>query len=72
MEHLKNILTGVGNVLAAFGTAPSYRYPEVGDRLRDAQQISGDWVRVGTAMNTTLTKEKSIQDGSVNDCAGTR
>jgi len=63
MQHLKNILFGVGDVLAAFGTAPSYRYPQPGDRRKDAAKISGDWRTVGQDMRKSIKRDK---DGAVN------
>jgi hypothetical protein len=47
VEHLKNILAGVGDVLLAFGTAPQYRYPTVGERAKDVDQLNGDFSVVG-------------------------
>ncbi|OAK66916.1 hypothetical protein A3K87_05060 [Variovorax paradoxus] len=65
MQHLINILAGVGDVLAAFGTAPSYQYPKVGDRSRDVKKIGGDWQTVGRDMKKALDKEQRDKDGKV-------
>jgi hypothetical protein len=72
MEHLKNFLIGVGDVLTAFGTAPSYRYPQPGDRLKDAQRIGGDWKTVGKDMKKTIDREKRERHGAINHGAAQR
>ncbi|WP_143694857.1 hypothetical protein [Variovorax sp. JS1663] len=66
MEHLKNFLMGVGDVLSAFGTAPQYRYPKPGDRRLDAERIAGDWRLVGKDMEKTIEREKRERSGAIN------
>jgi hypothetical protein len=50
MDHFRNFLSGVGQVLAAFGAAPAYRYPTAGDHARDLELIGGDMGAVGRDM----------------------
>ena len=65
MEHLRNILVGVGEVLSVFGTAPQYKVPKMGDRRVDAQRIGSDWRKVGAYMAKALERE---QHGASDNC----
>jgi hypothetical protein len=68
MEHLRNLIIGVGDVLSAFGTAPEYRYPSPGDRIADTRNIVGDIKRVGVDMKKAATKAlREDQRGKVDD-----
>ncbi|WP_137895009.1 hypothetical protein [Ramlibacter sp. 2FC] len=57
MNHLLNILAGVGQVINALGSAPQYRYPQVGDRRMDAKNIAGGFVTVGRDLKKKADKE---------------
>lgn len=70
MQHLLNILEGVGQALNALGTSPQYRYPEVGDRVRDQHRIAGDMMIVGRRLRKNVKKEQDrVRDGEVKDCS---
>lgn len=74
MNHLLNILSGVGQVMNAFG-APvrSYHYPKVGDRAMDTRHIRGDVRVVGSRLTGQTEKAlKGSSSGKVNDCAITQ
>lgn len=68
MEHLKNILAGVGDVLMAFGTAPAYRYPQAGERSIDARRIQGDVAAVGGRLRNRADRELKGRRGKISVC----
>ncbi len=66
MQHLLNILEGVGQALNALGASPPYRYPEVGDRMRDQHRIAGDMIVVGRRLRKNVKREQDcVKDGEV-------
>lgn len=73
MHHLLNILAGVGQALGALGTAPQYRYPELGDRQKDMQHIVGDMAVVGRRLGKQTDKElKKTEHGEIDHCTATQ
>jgi hypothetical protein len=72
MEHLRNLIIGVGDVLSAFGTAPKYRYPSPGDRTADMRNIAGDIKRVGFDMKKAATKALREEQGGKVDYGTTQ
>lgn len=72
MDHLRNFLSGVGQVLAAFGSAPAYRYPTAGDRARDLDLIGGDMGAVGRDMKKQASRAISSTHGKNNNRANQR
>lgn len=70
MEHLMNILLGFGQTLGAFGTAPQYQYPEMGDRQQDMREIAGDMETVGRRLRNQANKElKQAKHVQIDHCA---
>ncbi|MGE8453554.1 MAG: hypothetical protein ACN6OP_23680 [Pseudomonadales bacterium] len=43
MNHLINILTGLGSALGGFGASRPYSVPRRGDRSKDARNIARDF-----------------------------
>jgi hypothetical protein len=72
MDHLKNILLGMGEVLTAFGTAPEYKYPKIGDRSADKQRMRRDLAIVGNDMRTAATRVTREAHVKVEDSAAKR
>lgn len=67
MEHLKNILVGMGEALLAFGTAPGYHYPKIGDRAKDARKLHRDFITVGSYMRAPTNKALREADGKAKN-----
>lgn len=73
MNHLKNILTGLGAVMNPFGTVPEYHRPARGDRARDMQSIAKDMRTVGRDMRGVIAKVPKGEHGqSKHDRTGAR
>ncbi len=66
MNHLINILTGLGSALGGFGVGRPYSVPKRGDRAKDTRNLARDVriVEVGLYENTTKALEKT-KDGSI-------
>ena len=60
MNHLLNILASVGQAMNAFGSAPQYRYPKIGDRRKDSQKIAGDFSSVGRRLKKHTEDELNL------------
>jgi hypothetical protein len=70
MNHLKNILVGLGSVMNPFGTYPDYKIPQRGDTHKDLSSIAGDFKNVGNDLRGSTTKASRGEYGkSVNDSA---
>ena len=77
MDHLKNILLGVGEVLTAFGTAPAYKYPKTGDRSVDNQALRKNITTVAGDMRIAATRvvrgaHVEVKDGTTQRQGPTR
>jgi hypothetical protein len=66
MEHLKNWLLGVGEVLTAFGTAPEYQYPKAGEMTEDKKKLRQDLVVVGEGMSVAVIKTAREANVQIN------
>jgi hypothetical protein len=69
MEHLKNLLIGVGNVLTAFGTTPQYRYPQIGDRVADMRNVRTDGLKVAKRLGLKTAQALKETHGKVDNRA---
>jgi hypothetical protein len=70
MNHLKNILVGLGSVMNPFGAYPDYKVPERGDTQKDVYAIAGDFKAVGKDLRGSTTKASRDGHGeSVNNSA---
>ena len=56
MNHIKNFVRGIGSVLGAFGTAPSYRMPDSVSHYQDFSNLSMDVSKVGSALSSVAYK----------------
>ena len=65
MQHLLNLLAGLGESLGALGSAPQYSYPQRGDRRADAAAIRGDFRQVGDDLDKTA--RRALNDHHKND-----
>lgn len=63
MNHLKEILLGIGSAMNAFGTHPNYQRPERGEIGRDLAAISGDMRVVGEDLRRTSEKTAKGSNG---------
>lgn len=72
MNHILNVIAGFGSAINAFGTAPKYCRPAVGDRSKDMQKIAADFKVVGRRMDKKI-KTVSVENyGSINHRSGSR
>lgn len=73
MKYLLNLLSGLGQVMNPFGSLPGYRYPQIGDRARDIQNLAGDLATVERRLGHQTQKELSRQShGKVNHRAASQ
>lgn len=72
MDHLKNFLLGIGDVLTAFGTAPNYKYPGMGDRAIDNQKMRRDMAAVSADMNIAAARVVRGTNVKIEDSATER
>ncbi|MFM2056064.1 MAG: hypothetical protein RLY71_449 [Pseudomonadota bacterium] len=63
MQHLLNLLAGLGESLGALGSAPQYRYPRLGDRRADLDHLRSDMGRVGQDLRNTAKRALSNDSG---------
>lgn len=56
MNHLINILTGLGSSLGGFGASRPYSVPRRGDRTKDSRNLAKDFRAVGTGLYKNTTK----------------
>ncbi|MBY4896247.1 hypothetical protein [Cupriavidus sp. AU9028] len=69
MNNLVHILTGLGDVLGAFGTVRRYDVPKRGDTVRDAKNIYQDACTVQARLDKNTTKALQ-QNGSIKERSG--
>ena len=69
MAHLLNFLLGLGSAANPLGTVPQYRVPTLGDRVKDARKISGDFRNVGQDLDKASRKVMREAYGEVDDRA---
>lgn len=66
MHHIVNLLVGVGSVLGALGTGPTYHFPTPADRSKDLRHIRGDVRAAGTSLKKA-TKKAELKYGTVHN-----
>lgn len=70
MKHLLNMLAGMGSALNAFGTAPGYQLPRIGDQSRDFAMIGADLRCVTAGVEKKSRQALTGEHGRAHNGAG--
>lgn len=71
MNHIINILTGLGSALGGFGESRPYSIPSRGDRARDVRNLAKDGRKVRNRLGKYTVKAlEDKQDGTFTKRTG--
>jgi hypothetical protein len=63
MEHLLHLLAGLGSM----NLSPAHReYPKPQGFAQDAENLRGDWRRVGNDLRETLRRERDTRQNGIS------